>query len=133
VATVMRTYPTYRLEDFYRKSFIQGGLTLDQVVFLFESYDSSRYDDQRFMAAIHGIDMDAAEEDGVKPTAQQPVSKALPKSTTNVEKPFLFRDPADYANMSEDERAAETRKMMGFWKPFAQGAMESASPKLHES
>ena len=66
----------------------------------------------RFMAAIHGIDIDKAKKE--KKEADS----------------FLFRDPKEYEHLSEEERKELTEKMLGKHKGWAdQESPLDGSPK----
>lgn len=106
----MRSYPAYRIEDFYRKSYLEGGVTYTQVIKLYEYQMRDQEDQWKFHAAIHGIDLDAKPEE-----TEESGSAAKPTQ----DKQFLFKDPATYEGMSEEERTKETQKMMSYWRPFA--------------
>lgn len=78
------------------------------MIFLFENIIKQKESDFKIQAAIHGIDLsknvENQEEGYTEPkqsTPQQPANQTLP----------LFRDPDDYAHMSQEERQALTEKM----------------------
>jgi hypothetical protein len=121
----MRNYPTYRPEDFYVKSYREGGLTYPQFLFLHKAADEQAYNQNRFMAAIHGIDLDASAKDkGGSKTQPKTVSRPSTQSSS----PMLFGDPAQYEKMSQQEREELTQKMLKHWQPFGQ-KMAPAQPK----
>lgn len=107
IATVLRNYPAYRIEHFYQKSFLEGGVTYNQTIFLFKSADDEKFRDYKFQAGIHGVDIDADAEGGDKPKSKQ----------TN-EETFLFKDPADYEGLSDEEKQRETDAMQQHWSGF---------------
>lgn len=107
----MRHYPSYRLPDFYQKTFVQGGITRNQLLFLFDSADKERYEEHRFLAAIQGIDIDEGKKD--KKTTTQAVDVNLNKD------PFVFKAPEDYEHLSEEEKASMTQDMLKHWKNFS--------------
>jgi len=109
---VLRWYPGYRLEDFYRKSFVDGGVTKDQLLFMFESGDKERYSDQKFAAALQGVDLDG--ETGATPGSQPPKAAPVQKGDG-----MLFGSPEDYENMTQEEREAQTTQMMKHWRNFS--------------
>lgn len=113
----MRRYPAYRLEDFYRKSYLDGGVTFDQLFFMFEDSDREEYEDRRFFAAIQGIDID---DDKPRKSTNNSPHITDPVHNNGPEKQFLFKDPAEYDLMSEEQKAAETNKMKKFWEGFAE-------------
>jgi hypothetical protein len=106
VANVLRHYPAYRLEDFYHKSFVDGGVTAKQLFFLYRSADDERYEYYRFLGALQGIDID-----------EKRTGETVNEVKTE-ERQFLFQDPAVYQNMTEEEKQKETDKMLGHWKSF---------------
>lgn len=79
-------------------------------MFLFDSADKEQYDNQRFMAAIHGVDIEGDKE---KTSASQSIDVELEKE------PFVFRDPKDYEHLSQDERGSITQGMLKHWKKFS--------------
>lgn len=109
IASVIRSYPSYRLEDFYRKSFLQGGITTNQLFFLFKSADTEKYDYYKFLGALQGIDIEETTKD-------QGQNERLP--TSKEEEAFLFQDPAVYEVMTAEEREAKNKEMMEHWKGF---------------
>lgn len=60
------------------------------------------------MAAIHGIDLDKELGNDVKSTPSK-------KQQSN----FVFGDPAEYEKLSEEDRIAQTQKMMNKHKDWA--------------
>jgi len=119
---VLRNYPAYRIEDFYVKSYREGGLTYQQFLFLHKSADDHLYNQNRFMAGIHGIDLEGT-------VSEVKTSAAGPKSSRK--DPVLFGDPADYAHLSEQERKDLTQKMLNHWKPLGSKMLESKRPEYH--
>ena len=109
---MLRHYPSYRLPDFFTKTFLQGGITRNQLMFLFDSADKERYEDHRFMAAIQGIDIEA-DSNSEKGSTPGSVDINLEKES------FAFRDPKDYEHLSEGERALMTTDMLEHWKKFS--------------
>lgn len=90
---------SYKLDDFYRKTYLQGGITLSQVGGLFSEIQKAKEFEYRFQASIHGVEI----KDDVT-TKPQSDSKepAIP----------LFGNPEAYENMSEQEREVLTSTMM---------------------
>jgi len=124
----MRSYPTYRIEDFYSKSFREGGLTYQQFLCLHAMADEAAYNQNQFLAAIHGIDIAAPATKHSSPRpGQAPHSQK--KSTTNG--PMLFGDPEQYSHLSDEERKALTQKMLKHWKPMGDTMMASKKPEYH--
>jgi hypothetical protein len=102
----MRKYPQYRLEDFYRKSWKEGGLTMAQMHILFEHASDEEVKYVKFKAALAGADIDKTEPKnrGVK-------SQSKPKDNGP-----LFKHPDEYANMSDEEKKKETERMQRYFK-----------------
>ena len=92
-------FPQYNLSHFYQKSFFEGGLTFEQVIALFEHGTDIRYDDYKFNAAIHGIDLDVV---GAK-------DKTKPKASTAEE--FMFKDPREYEHLDAQAKKKITEDM----------------------
>lgn len=111
----MRWYPGYRLDAFYLKTFLQGGVTYDQALFLFESGDSDRYNQQCFLAALQGVDLIASKDEGAQGAKSAKIPVVYPENSTN----YSFQDPAVYAEMTKEEQTAETERMMKYWKNFS--------------
>jgi hypothetical protein len=103
----LENYPSYRLEDVYRKSFKDGGLTILQIHALFEDTQKRKLKDWRFQCRIHGIN-----PDGKQPSAP----------TSQGDTP-LFGDPSEYEHLSEEQKQALTEKMMGKHKALTGGKL----------
>ena len=88
-------------------SFNEGGLTFSQFGCLFDCAVNRKNAEYKFLAAIHGLDK-AAKED-VKGTPHREEAK---------KGEFLFKKPEEYAHMSQEEREAETEKIMKKVKGF---------------
>jgi len=82
-------------------------VTRGQLIYLFESADKERYNDQKFEAAIQGVDLESGESSGKKG------SQVLTGDNA-----FVFKSQEEYAEMSEEERKAATDRMMSHWKNF---------------
>lgn len=91
---------SYKLPDFYNKSFLEGGPTLSQVTNLYALLQKSKSDRLKFEATIHGVELGTGK--GCK--------KEQNKTTNDL---MVFKDPAEYANMSKEELTALTDRMIG--------------------
>ena len=121
---MLRHYPAYRIEDFYIKTYREGGLTYQQFIFMHEMADEAEYDQNRFVAAIHGIDIEA-EADNTSPlVSDSPRKSSTPSS-------MLFRDPKEYSHLSDQERQELTEKMLGHWRPMGSNLMGAKAPVIH--
>jgi len=112
----MEFYPQYRLEDFYRKHFWQGGLSLSQVQALYKHAVERKEQEYNFYAKLHGFDLDKATAQKTTETSrasEQPANQSLP----------IFGDPESYKHMSKEERDDLTKKMMGQHKGWARQAI----------
>ena len=98
VTTICEVYG-YRLEDIYRKSFKEGGLTQGQIEVLFEDYQERHYNQMVFEAGIHGVNLN--EVSGEK------------KGEVKTSPMFEFKSPEEYEKMSKEEREELTKEMMG--------------------
>jgi uncharacterized FlgJ-related protein len=78
----------------FNKTFYEGGLTISQVQSLYELNQNRELDRMKFFAKLQGIDID----------------KQLKKREQ--ENKTLFRDPKDYEDLSDEERAELTQEMM---------------------
>ena len=74
--------------------------------------------DMKFMAAVHGIDLDDKSDDpGITSTSDdRPKSKPTAKSSAGT---LTFKDPAEYEKMSQAEREELTKQMMSHWTRWA--------------
>lgn len=111
MTAVLQEYPSYRLDDVYRKTFKDGGLTILQIHALFDHIQKRKLDDLKFQCRIHGIDPDGKQKQSRSRSSSQP--------TANPDVP-LFGDPSQYDNMSQEERNALTARMMGAHKRWNQ-------------
>lgn len=102
---MLNLYPgTYTLNDIYIKSFLDGGPTLSQLLYLFESGVKRKYQDFISFAAVHGVKLD----DPFAETGNGKTTSPKVRSTDG----FMFGDPEAYENMPQEDRDAITRKMM---------------------
>lgn len=105
----MRAYPSYRLEDFHRKRYLDGGVTSNQLFYLFRTADEEKYEYYRFLGQLQGVDI--ADPDGKNAEPDKQVHRS------DGDRP-LFQDPVVYESWSEEEREAETKVMMNEWSDF---------------
>lgn len=92
------------MDDFFRKSFCEGGITIKQFRALYEELQDIKYDEFKAQARMHGAEF----KDDKKSTSTKHVDPEVP----------LFGDPSEYDHMSEEERENLTKKMMGKHKTF---------------
>jgi hypothetical protein len=99
----MERYPSYRLEDFFKKSFLQGGLTLRQMFVLYEHSQERLLEKHKFLASVIGAEV----EEGV-PTAESF------KETDGafVQSGALFKDPKLYSHLGKEEKETLTQQML---------------------
>ena len=90
---------SYRLDDFYNKTYLKGGITLSQVGGLFSEIQKAKAVEYRFQASIHGVEI----KDDV-----------IPQKQSDSKEPVipLFGNPEAYENLSEQEREELTTTMM---------------------
>lgn len=84
--------------------------------------------DMKFMAAVHGIDLDDKSDDPEASDRQsdnRPKSKPIAKSSAGT---LTFKDPAEYEKMSQAEREELTKQMMSHWTRWAS---DSSLEKAH--
>lgn len=91
---------------------MQGGLTYDQIIGLYECKLKEDEEYLRFQAAIHGAKL--KETGRVPASSEDNLKKAVP----------MFGDPKDYESLSKEEREEMTAKMMGKHKIWAGTAFE---------
>ena len=100
---------SYQLDVFYHKPFLNGGLTLSQILGIYKRIQKSKSREIELQAALHGVPL--KKEGTYTPTTDQ--SSKVP----------MFGDPADYAKLSVEERESQTKRMMGLHKVWSEGAM----------
>jgi len=91
---------SYKLDDFYNKSFINGGITMEQTEALFIEIQKAKDVEFRFQASIHGVEL---KDDGEKSQTQSDSKKPVIP---------LFKDPETYKNMTDQEREDLTSNMV---------------------
>jgi hypothetical protein len=85
---------------------------------LYESAQDREYADFKIMAAMHGAKI----EDNPKP-------KSLKEAVrSNDDSAMLFRDPKEYEQLSDEERAVLTLKMKTHWEGWANSSIINAPP-----
>lgn len=89
----------YGLDDFYRKSWKEGGLTLSQIYTLYDHSIKRQNEEYKFMAAINGVTL------GEKKSGSETNSNAC------VPNDLTFQDPEVYKDMSDEEKDELTRRM----------------------
>ncbi len=89
------------------------------MVSMHEFASEQSYADKCFLGAIQGIDLTT--DKGNKKSKNKSVTEQI----SNIDSQFMFGDPSDYSDMSEEEREAETSKMLSHWRGFSL----SSSPK----
>jgi len=104
VTAVCETYD-YRLEQFYQRSFKEGGVTFGQLLVLFEHAQKREGDRYKFQAMLHGTKT----EDAPEPVVQSEIKASS----------FMFGDPDEYKNMPPEEQKDLTEKMMAAHKRWA--------------
>lgn len=98
---------SYRLNDFYFKSYRNGGPTLAQVGALYDEIQKAKDIEYRFQASIHGVEL----KDDLKSQTSQSDSKepVVP----------LFGNPEAYKNMSDQEKEDLTSQMINKHKSWS--------------
>ena len=82
-------------------SFKQGGLTQGQIEILYEGYQKRKLADLKIQASLKGINLDEKLENNT------------PKTKTEIKKEtFVFGDPEDYKNLTDEEKHNLTEEMM---------------------
>ncbi len=100
----------------YCKSFKEGGLAQGQVEYLYEASQKRKSCEYRFLAAIHGVDLPAEDEEKSTVAVETAIEKEFEQA-----KPSngLFGDPAEYEKMSENERSIASQALMAKFKNWA--------------
>ncbi len=79
---------------------MNGGLTFNQIVYMYESYGEERLNEFKMLGHLLGAEF---KDD----------KNTIPKASgVTKEEQFVFRDPKDYEKMSEADRKELTSKMM---------------------
>ena len=97
VVTEICRETSYKLNDFYNKSFLQGGITLSQANALFDEIQKIKSKELETQAALQGIDLD--KDSGKKK-----------------QEDLVFGNPEDYKDLSEEQKQELTDKMMNKFK-----------------
>ena len=97
ITTICENY-NYRLEDFYYKSFKEGGLTFGQLSVLYKHYEKRLVQRMEFDAGIVGAKLDKD-----KPAKRE-------------EQEMLFKSPEEYEKLSKKERVELTKEMKEHWQ-----------------
>ena len=100
---------SYRLDDIYNKSFLEGGPTFEQLEGLYELIQRAKIREIKFQASIHGAEF---KTDSVEQHTQAENPKVP-----------LFRDPDEYEGLSEEEKESETKRMMGLHQSWSGDAI----------
>lgn len=98
----MLLYPQYTHLDLFKKSYFDGGLTIDQFEHLLKAAVKRENDKVRLSAALQGIKI----PDEIDPE----------KAEKKVKSGGMFGSPDMYANMTEEERNAADEKLMSMMK-----------------
>lgn len=106
---VLRGYPQYRLEHFYRRGYKDGGITIGQFIVLADHLYQAEFDKLKIQAAFFGVDIDKEAKKEVKEMKKEDV--------------FMFKDPKEYENYSQEEKKELTEKMMTAHKQWSSGKL----------
>lgn len=101
---------SYKIIDFYEKSYLEGGPTLDQVIFLYEEIQNLKTREVELQAALHGVKF------------KKPLSNSPAVVDPNVP---VFRDPAEYEKMTPEQRERETQKLMAHTSKWVQRGLST--------
>ena len=94
----MLHYTQYTVQDVFYKSFKDGGLTYGQVQYLYEIAEGKTFDQMCFDAKLQGVDL-------------RKLVKGAPPGSRSNQGDEIFKDPAAYEDMSQEERDRLTEKM----------------------
>jgi len=97
---------SYRLNDFYNKTYCKGGPTLSQVGALYDEIQKAKEVEFRFQATIHGVEVDGVKSQTTQSDSKDPI---VP----------LFGNPEAYTNMTDQEREDLTSKMLNKHKSWS--------------
>lgn len=125
----METFPQYKLEDFYRKHYYQGGIHLFQVQLMYEYIQKREIEKYEFHASLQGIDLrkEMKKHKSTKNSINR--QKQLLDQQEKKQDMPLFRDPEEYKNLSQEERDELTKKMMGQHRQWVQGKQKIGGKK----
>ena len=108
VVTEIIRETSYRLEHFYIRSYLDGGLTYSQVSGLYDELQKCKDREFKIQAALHGVDLSKDSNAEGKKESTEPTQSAM-----------LFGDPEEYSHLSQKEKEDLTEKMMKKHKAWA--------------
>ncbi len=111
----MENFPQYKLWDFYKKHYYQGGVHIFQVQRMYEHTMDRKYSEHRFYAALQGVDLDKE----LKKKGHKTQSEELEDQQNKQDLP-LFRDPDEYDHLSDEEKEKITQDMKKQHKNWVQ-------------
>jgi len=85
---------------------------------LYKALSEAKWDEYKFLAAIHGINLDDEKNSSC--------NKGI--SSNKEESSLLFKSPEEYKEMTDEERDRLTQKMMSYFK--TQAAVSPAAKSL---
>ena len=95
----------YKIIDFYHRSYLEGGPTLQQVIALYEEIQEIKNREYKFQAAIHGAEFKKSSNS----------SHAVPDPNVPV-----FKSPKEYEKMTPEQREKETQVLMAHCSKFVE-------------
>lgn len=95
-------YPQYNHTHLFQKSYFEGGLTIDQFEHLLRIAVRHENNKFRMQAALQGVQLP---EDNDDPQVKQ-------QNKQRIKSGGMFGDPSEYADMTDEERAAADAKLM---------------------
>lgn len=88
---------------------------------MIEEGEKARYDEQRFIAALNGVDLDKEDSEAINTSAPQPKAKG---------RKWLFGDPKEYDKMSPEEKRVETERIKETIKKLSGGIIPLKETKV---
>ena len=99
------------MEDFFQKPYLKGGLTYDQINYLYSHILKQKAEEYKFQAAMMGVEL---KDDNEAPNKNETVGGSG----------MFFKDPAEYENLSDTEKEKQTEKMMGTFSNWSTNVLK---------
>jgi hypothetical protein len=119
VSMFLGYYPQYDLDHIFKKSFINGGLTRNQIIILFTNASEAEYNRFRTQALFTSAAVwgkDPGDLIGRVKKSSSTSHQSLPNQSTVFP---VFDHPDKYKDFSQEEKESLTKKMMQTHKVWA--------------
>lgn len=108
------------MDDFYGKSFKEGGPTLSQIEALYKHFQNIELRKMRFQASLQGVQLSNDDKAMESQAVVGDKSHTVP----------LFGDPEEYSKLSPEEAQKMTDKMMNAHRQWNNSLTESRKVKI---